>query len=85
MPIPVVRSEGAGAAAAIVVEGDGTDPVYTISKEAMLEPDTSIRLFGKTEVHGIRPMGVALAIGKDIEEARKKATAIAESVQVELS
>ncbi len=85
LPIPAVRSEGAGAAAAIVVEGDGTDPVYTISTEAMLEPDTSIRLFSKTEVHGVRPMGVALAIGKDIEEARKKAKAIAESVKVELS
>ena len=80
-----IGSEGAGAAAAIVVEGDGTDPVYTISTEAMLEPDTSIRLFSKTEVHGVRPMGVALAIGKDIEEARKKAKAIADSVKVELS
>ncbi|MBT6177628.1 MAG: formate-dependent phosphoribosylglycinamide formyltransferase [Deltaproteobacteria bacterium] len=85
LPIPTVRSEGAGAAAAIVVEGDGTDPVYTISAEAMLEPDTSIRLFGKTEVHGIRPMGVALALGKDVDEARKKATTLADSVKVELS
>lgn len=85
LPIPHIVSEGAGAAAAIIVEGDGTDPVYDIPAEAMLAPDTSIRLFAKTEVHGVRPMGVALALGKDVEEARKKATTLASAVIVTLS
>jgi formate-dependent phosphoribosylglycinamide formyltransferase (GAR transformylase) len=40
---------------------------------ALTEPDTAIRLFGKPEVRGHRRMGVSLALGATIEEARAKA------------
>jgi phosphoribosylglycinamide formyltransferase 2 len=39
----------------------------------LTEPDTALRLFGKPEVRGHRRMGVSLALGGTIEEARAKA------------
>ena len=85
MAIPEIKSCGPASAAALIVEGDGTDPVYTITPEALDATDTSLRLFGKTEVHGERPMGVALALGDSIEEAREKALRVVENVEVSLS
>ena len=85
MAIPEIKSCGPASAAALIVEGDGTDPVYTITPEALDATDTSLRLFGKTEVHGERPMGVALALGDSIEEAREKAMRVVQNVEVSLS
>jgi len=48
------------------------------------EPDTQIRLFGKPEVSGKRRMGVALALGDNIESARKTACQVASQVIVKL-
>ena len=50
--------------------------------EALAAPDTTIRLFGKPEVHGTRRMGVALALGRDVEDAKRKAIAAADAVTV---
>ena len=45
---------------------------------ALMEPDTAIRLFGKPEVRGHRRMGVSLALGSTIDEARAKARRMTE-------
>ncbi len=50
--------------------------------EALTEPDTELRLFGKPSVKGRRRMGVALARGATVEEARSKARRAAECVRV---
>ena len=42
-------------------------------ERALQEPDTAVRLFGKPEVRGHRRMGVSLALGATIDEARAKA------------
>ena len=47
-------------------------------------PDTSLRLFGKPAVKGRRRMGVALARGASVEEARTKAKAAAAAVEVDM-
>ena len=52
--------------------------------KALAHEDTQIRLFGKPEVDGERRMGVALALGVDIEEARTKATLVANMVDCQL-
>jgi phosphoribosylglycinamide formyltransferase 2 len=52
---------------------------------ALSEPDTQLRLFGKPEVNGERRMGVCLAKGKSIEEARAKANHAAGLVKYTLS
>ena len=51
---------------------------------ALTAPDTQVRLFGKPEVHGERRLGVALALGGSIEEARTKASAAAAAVSVSM-
>jgi phosphoribosylglycinamide formyltransferase 2 len=44
-------------------------------------PQTEIRLFGKPESFTKRRMGVALAIGKDTNEARQRAKLAASLVK----
>ena len=84
LSIPGIVSRGAAAAAAILAEGDGV-ATYDISPEALSTPNTDLRLFGKQEVHGRRPMGVALALGDDVDQARSRAVKLAEGVTVKLS
>jgi phosphoribosylglycinamide formyltransferase 2 len=48
------------------------------------EPDTELRLFGKPEVRGKRRLGVALARGASIEEARAKARRAAGRLDIRL-
>lgn len=84
LPIPAIRQYGPAASRVILAKGDSTSPRYVIEPQALSEPDTAIKLFGKPEVHGLRRMGVALALGRDIEEAKEKAIRAASHVRVEL-
>lgn len=84
LPIPAIRQYGPAASRVVLAQGESTSPRFAIAPEALAVPDTTLRLFGKPEVHGLRRMGVALALGRDIEEARQKATAAAAGVTVEL-
>jgi len=84
LPIPAIRQYGPAASRVILAEGDSTAPAYEIAPEALAEPDTAIRLFGKPEVRGLRRMGVALALGRDVDEAKRKAIAAASLVRVNL-
>lgn len=84
LPIPVIRQFGPSASAVILVEGNSEKVAFGNLKEALAQPDTQLRLFGKPKVAGKRRMGVALALGKDIEEARAKARKVASSVSIEL-
>lgn len=73
LPIPVIRQLGPSASSVILVKGVSTDITYSGIEHVLKEPDTQLRLFGKPEVNGERRMGVCLAKGKSIEEARAKA------------
>lgn len=84
LPIPNIRQHGFCASSVILVSGDSGSVVYSGLEKALAEPDTQLRLFGKPEVKGKRRMGVALARGDSIEDARRKARAASEAVQVEL-
>ena len=84
LPIPKIRQLGPAASAVILVKGHSQNVSFGNLDQALAEPDTQLRLFGKPEVQGERRMGVALALGKDIAEARAKAQAAASAVQVQL-
>lgn len=84
LPIPNVRSRGPAASAVILVEGESRSVRFAGLDQALAEPDTQLRLFGKPEVRGERRMGVALALGADVEQARARARAAAEAVKVSL-
>ena len=53
-------------------------------EQALAEPDTQLRLFGKPEVSGKRRMAVTLARDTDIESARAKARRAAEAITIRL-
>lgn len=84
LPIPLIRQNGPSASAVILPEGDSGNISFSGVEKALVEPDTQLRLFGKPELKGRRRMGVALARGESIEEARGKARNAAAAVQVEL-
>jgi len=73
LPIPVIRQRGPSASCAILVDGNSGNVRFENVDRALTEPDTALRLFGKPEVRGHRRMGVSLALGGTIEEARAKA------------
>jgi len=84
LPIPVIRQSGPSASSVILVKGNSKNITFTGLQEALSEPDTQLRLFGKPEVQGERRMGVCLAKGNSIEEARSKANKAAASVKYSL-
>ncbi|KMQ73913.1 formate-dependent phosphoribosylglycinamide [Marinobacter subterrani] len=84
LPIPSIRQNGPSASAVILPEGESSEVAYSGLEEALAEPDTQLRLFGKPELKGRRRMGVALATGVSIEQAREKARRAAGAVKVEV-
>jgi phosphoribosylglycinamide formyltransferase 2 len=84
LPIPEIRQLGPAASAVILVEGESDRPRFGNLAAALAQPGTDLRLFGKPQVRGRRRMGVALARGCDIVEAKAKALAVAAQVKVEL-
>jgi len=69
----------------VLGEGDCDAPAFEVAPQALAVPDTSLRLFGKPEVRGQRRLGVALARGSSVEEARQKAHALSSAVRVVLA
>ncbi|MBP3729848.1 MAG: formate-dependent phosphoribosylglycinamide formyltransferase [Mailhella sp.] len=84
LPIPVLHQYGPAASAVIRPEGSSCQPVFHNVEKALEEPDTKLLLFGKPEISGHRRMGVALALGSTIEEAKEKALRAANAVKVEM-
>ena len=84
LPIPSIRQFGAAASSVILVEGNSKDITFGNLNEALCEEDVQVRLFGKPEVKGQRRMGVALARGNSIEQAKEKAIKASSSVSITL-
>lgn len=74
LPIPQIKQNGPSASSVILVAGESIDVKFSGIEKALAIANTQLRLFGKPEVKGARRMGVALATGQSIDEA--KATAI---------
>ena len=84
LPIPNIVQHGPSASAVILVEGESDRVSFGNLNAALAAPDTQLRLFGKPHVKGKRRMGVAIARGETIDEARAKAKAAAGAVEVGL-
>ncbi len=84
LPIPHIQQYGPSASYALLVEGSSKNVRFSGLDKALSEPRTAIRLFGKPEVDGHRRMGVALARGSSIEEARARAVRVGKSIEIEL-
>jgi phosphoribosylglycinamide formyltransferase 2 len=83
LPIPAIRQFGPSASCAVLAEGEGARPRYHGVAQAIAEPDTALRLFGKPEVRGTRRMAVTLARDVDIQSAIAKAVRAAHALSVE--
>jgi len=82
LPIPAIRSLGP-AASRVVLASDNHDQVsYSGVADALVNPDTQLLLFGKPDARPNRRMGVALALGADEAEARRKADGAAACLRV---
>ena len=84
LPVPAIRQQGPSASAVILPEGESSEVSYSGLENALGQPDTQIRLFGKPELKGRRRMGVALAKAESIDEARAKASRSAAAVKVDV-
>jgi phosphoribosylglycinamide formyltransferase 2 len=70
-----------GASAVIYGGVDSKNLSFEGIEKALEVPESDIRLFGKPESFERRRMGVALATGKDVDEARARATLAASLVK----
>jgi phosphoribosylglycinamide formyltransferase 2 len=83
LPIPNIEQFGASASAVILASEKSDSITFTGVAEALSEKDVDIRLFGKPDSHPYRRMGVALAKGGNVQEAREKAVKAASKVKIE--
>jgi phosphoribosylglycinamide formyltransferase 2 len=82
LPIPKIEQLGASASA-VILANDNSDSIFFAGvAEALSEPDVDLRLFGKPDSRPFRRMGVALAKGKDTQDAREKALRVASQIQL---
>ncbi|MES2721137.1 MAG: formate-dependent phosphoribosylglycinamide formyltransferase [Pseudomonadota bacterium] len=84
LPIPAIRQQGPTASCVLLVEGHSREMTYGNLAEALAQPDTDLKLFGKPEVAGQRRLGVALAKGADISAARASARDVIAKIQVKV-
>jgi phosphoribosylglycinamide formyltransferase 2 len=84
LPVPVIEQRGPSASAAILVEGESDRVTFENVDGVLAVPGVQLRLFGKPEVRGRRRMGVALATGHDIADARAKARMAAAGIKPRL-
>ncbi len=82
LPIPNIRQHGPSASYVVLGEGHSDALKYEVDEAALALPDTSLRLFGKPTLRGQRRLGVGLARGETIAQAREKAKQVAGAVRV---
>jgi phosphoribosylglycinamide formyltransferase 2 len=81
LPIPNIAQHGPSASSVVLVKGNSQNIIFTGLEQALSDPNTQLRLFGKPEVQGERRMGVCLARGESIEDARRKANKAAAAIR----
>jgi len=84
LPIPNIHFHGPSATSVILAEGESAQVSFGNLEAALGQPDTQIRLFGKPEVSGQRRMGVVLARGETIDDAKQKAMHGADAIEISL-
>ncbi|MGD1936261.1 MAG: formate-dependent phosphoribosylglycinamide formyltransferase [Cyanophyceae cyanobacterium] len=86
LPIPVISQSGPAASAVVLADraSDSSEAIaYGGVHKALAEPGVDVRLFGKPSTRPQRRMGVTLAQGDTVEQARQKAKQAAEAIALE--
>ena len=82
LPIPNIKQHGASASVALLGNGESEDISFDGLEEALKHADTQIRFFGKPDIDGSRRLGVVLARGRNLEEARDTARKAASAITI---
>ena len=82
LPIPEIRSTGPAASRVILAEQTSSSVCFSGLEQALAEVDVQVLLFGKPDARPHRRMGVALASGGSLEEARSRADQAAAAITV---
>ncbi|MGD1849910.1 MAG: formate-dependent phosphoribosylglycinamide formyltransferase [Cyanophyceae cyanobacterium] len=86
LPIPVISQSGPAASAVILADraSDSSEAIaYGGVNQALAEPGVDMRLFGKPSTRPQRRMGVTLAQGNTVDQARQKAKQAADAIALE--
>jgi phosphoribosylglycinamide formyltransferase 2 len=85
LPIPEITLLKIGASAVVLADKEGINPRFEGIENAIQDPQTDIRIFGKPTTRPYRRMAVTLAydnIGGDVTMVKQKAMANAKLVKV---
>lgn len=82
LPVPSLGSRGPAASAVILADAEGEVVGWSGVDRALLVEGADLRLFGKPRAWPGRRMGVALARGETVEDARARALEAASRVSV---
>ena len=86
LPIYEIILERVGASAVVLADKDGTHPTYLGLENAMNQPKSDVRIFGKPTTRPYRRMAVALTydnVSADVNAVKERAIAIAKMITVE--
>ncbi|MUJ23559.1 formate-dependent phosphoribosylglycinamide formyltransferase [Aliivibrio fischeri] len=82
MPINQITQYGPSASSVILGQGTSTNIRFDGLTEALSQPQTQIKLFGKPEIDGRRRLGVAITRRDNLETAIEDAVTASNKVQV---
>lgn len=83
LPVPAIRQYGPAASSVILSSGKSDAPAFANVDKALEEADTKVLIFGKGECDGVRRLGVALALGDDVEDAKARAIRASSAVDIQ--
>ncbi|MGN2612505.1 formate-dependent phosphoribosylglycinamide formyltransferase [Aliivibrio fischeri] len=82
MPINQITQYGPSASSVILGQGTSTNIRFDGLTEALSQPQTQIKLFGKPEIDGRRRLGVAITRRDNLETAIEDAVTASNKIQV---
>ncbi|HIF9195353.1 TPA: formate-dependent phosphoribosylglycinamide formyltransferase [Photobacterium damselae] len=82
LPIRHISQYGPSASAVVLAEGTSNAIQFSGLDQALIEPNTQVRLFGKPEIHGRRRLGVVLTRRTSTEDAITDATTASKQIKV---
>ncbi len=82
LPIRHICQYGPSASAVVLAEGTSNAIQFSGLDQALIEPNTQVRLFGKPEIHGRRRLGVVLTRRTSTEDAIMDAITASKQIKV---
>ncbi len=82
LPISHISQYGPSASAVVLAEGTSNAIQFSGLDQALIEPNTQVRLFGKPEIHGRRRLGVVLTRRTSTEDAITDAITASKQIKV---